>query len=108
MSASSELIGKAKYRRELVKGQSKRLICAYVYADAGEGESTTDLVFSGHSLVAENGKLLSEATLFNNGMIVNEIDLGIIKSERRKVNTFFNRNEDYIRVHYSLMRSNMA
>ena len=88
LSASNEIIGKAQSRRELVKSQSKRLICGYVYADAGEGESTTDLVYSGHSLIAENGSLLSETEPFFNEMIINEIDLGIIKSDRRRKNTY--------------------
>lgn len=102
LSASNEIVGKAKYRRELVKSQSKRLICGYVYADAGEGESTTDIVFSGHSLIAENGSLLSESEPFHNEMIINDIDLGIIKSDRRRNNTYSGRySEDYTRVKYS-------
>ena len=60
LSASDEVVGKAEYRRALVTGQSARLLCGYVYANAGEGESTTDLVFSGHNLIAENGTLLAE------------------------------------------------
>lgn len=60
LSASDELVGKAEYRRRLVCGQSARLVCGYVYANAGEGESTTDLVFNGHNIVAENGALLAE------------------------------------------------
>ena len=60
LSASNETVGKANYRRNLVAGQSGRLLCGYVYADAGEGESTTDLVFSGHNIIAENGSLLAE------------------------------------------------
>lgn len=66
LSASDELIGKADYRRLLVKSQSGRLLCAYAYADAGEGESSTDLVFSGHSLICENGRTLAESPLFFN------------------------------------------
>ena len=103
LSASNELIGKPRYRRELVRSQSARLICGYVYADAGEGESTTDLVFSGHSLIAENGSLLSESEPFENKMIINEIDLGILKSERRRMNTFNGQDgADYTRIKYSL------
>ena len=60
LSASDEVVGKADYRRQLVTGQSARLACGYVYADAGEGESSTDLVFGGHNLIAENGSLLAE------------------------------------------------
>ena len=55
LSASNEVVGKAAYRRQLVVGQSGRLCCGYVYADAGEGESTTDMVFTGHNMIAENG-----------------------------------------------------
>lgn len=102
LSASNELIGKAKYRRELVQGQSKRLICGYVYSDAGEGESTSDLVFSGHNLIAENGLLLAEAEPFQSEMLVSEIDLGVIKSERIRMNTYSGQVcEDYIRIKYS-------
>lgn len=101
LSASSEIVGKAEYRRELVKSQSSRLICGYVYADAGEGESTTDLVFSGHNLIAENGLLLSEAEPFNNKMIINELDLGRIKSDRRRMNTYNGQcRMDYVRVKF--------
>lgn len=88
LSASNEMIGKADYRRSLVTGQSGRLICGYVYSSAGEGESTTDLVFSGHSLIAENGVLLSETELFRNGLITTEIDVLRLAFERRK-NTVF-------------------
>ena len=61
LSASDETVGKAGYRRELVRGQSARLLCAYLYADAGHGESTTDMTFAGHNLIAENGSLLADA-----------------------------------------------
>ena len=88
LSASNEMIGKSDYRRNLVTGQSGRLICGYVYASAGEGESTTDLVFSGHSLIAENGVLLNETKLFENKLITSEIDLYRLASERQK-NTVF-------------------
>ena len=60
-SASDETIGKDTYRRELISGQSARLISGYVYANAGEGESTTDLVFGGHNIIAENGAILKQA-----------------------------------------------
>ncbi len=60
LSASDEVTGKAYYRRDLVAGQSARLVCAYIYADAGEGESSTDLVFSAHNIIAENGTVLSD------------------------------------------------
>ena len=64
LSASDEIIGKAAYRRSLVQGQSGRLLCAYAYADAGRGESTQDMVFAGHDLIAENGTILAETKRF--------------------------------------------
>ena len=88
LSASDETTGKDLYRRELVKNQSARLISGYIYADAGEGESSTDLVFAGHNLIAENGSILSETKRFENGMTISEIDLGRLVSERRRMSTF--------------------
>ena len=90
LSASDEVIGKAPYRRELVRGQSARLLCAYVYADAGEGESTTDLVFAGHNLIAENGTLLSESKPFQTGLTVTEVDLQRMLQERLRMTTWSN------------------
>ena len=77
LSASNETVGKADYRRALVAGQSGRLMCGYVYADAGEGESTTDLVFAGHNLIAENGTVLAERR-FADGLTVSEVDVARI------------------------------
>ena len=88
LSASNEMIGKAEYRRSLVTGQSGRLICAYLYASAGDGESTTDTVFSGHSLIAENGGLLAETALFDNKLLATEIDVLRLSGERGKNTTF--------------------
>ena len=87
-SASDEVIGKDAYRRQLVSAQSARLYAAYAYADAGEGESTTDLVFAGHDLVAENGSILAETGLFTCGMAVADIDLARLASERRRSTTW--------------------
>ncbi len=97
LSASNEMIGKAEYRRDLVTGQSARLLCAYVYASAGDGESTTDMVFGGHNLIAENGQLLAESKMFQNGLLTAEIDLGRLSFERRK-NTCFVPEETAQRV----------
>ena len=88
LSASDEVIGKAAYRRELVRGQSARLLCGYVYADAGEGESTTDLVFSGHNLLAENGTVLAESEPFTTGVTEADLDLSRMAGERRRVTTW--------------------
>ena len=87
-SASDEVIGKADYRRELVRGQSARLYCAYAYADAGEGESTTDLVFAGENLIAENGSLLARTDLFTCDMAVADVDLARLETERRRSTTW--------------------
>ena len=87
-SASDETIGKDAYRRELIAGQSARLIAGYVYANAGEGESTTDVVFGGHNIIAENGAVLKEAGRYRNEIIYSEFDLSRIVSERRKNTTF--------------------
>ena len=87
LSASDEVVGKAEYRRQLITGQSARCLCGYVYADAGEGESTTDLVFTGHNIIAENGALLAEKR-FNTGLTVSEIDVSRLVYERRRLNTF--------------------
>lgn len=88
-SASDELTGKANYRRELVKNQSARTLSAYLYADAGEGESTTDMVFAGHSLIVENGTILKESSPFGEEHdLITEIDLERLRNERRRMTTF--------------------
>ena len=91
-SASDEAVGKEAYRRELVSGQSARLLCGYVYASAGTGESTQDVVYSGHSLIAENGVLLAESKRFQNGVVCSEIDVRKLIAERTR-NTTFEPNE---------------
>lgn len=88
LSAGDEITGKDKYRRELVNGQSARLVCAYLYATAGEGESSTDLVFGGHNLICENGSVLAEAKRFVNETIYADIDVKRLTAERRRMTTF--------------------
>lgn len=88
LSASVETVGKDDYRRALVTGQSGRLVCGYLYANAGEGESTTDLVFSGHSMIAENGSMLAQTGRFEQTMAVSEIDVQRLAFERRRLTTF--------------------
>lgn len=85
LSASDETVGKAEYRRKLVCGVSGRQHCAYVYADAGAGESVTDLVFSGHNIIAENGDITAESAPFGTGLAVCEIDVEKLDIERRRV-----------------------
>ncbi len=87
LSASNEVVGKAAYRRQLVVGQSGRLCCGYVYADAGEGESTTDLVYAGHNMIAENGAMLAESR-FTTGLTIADIDVQRLAYERRRLTPF--------------------
>jgi len=103
LSASDEVIGKSEYRRQLLKATSARLICGYVYASAGEGESTQDVVFGGHHFIAENGSILAESERFANETIYSEIDIKKIASDRRK-NTSFKVDEsaEYVRTEFNL------
>ena len=87
-SASDETTGKDAYRRNLICGQSARLVSGYVYANAGEGESTQDLVFGGQNIIGENGTLLKESVRFTNETIMADLDLERIEAERRRMNTF--------------------
>ena len=102
LSASDETVGKDQYRRSLVTGQSARLLCGYLYADAGDGESTTDLVFAGHNLVAENGVLLNETKSFENGLAASEIDVERLAAERRRMNTFTSAPDGYQTIYFSM------
>lgn len=102
LSASDENTGKDSYRRELVAGQSARLLCGYIYAGAGEGESTQDVVYSGHSLIAENGRILKESRRFCNETILTEIDLQRLETERRRMTTFEPRQDGYARIPFLL------
>ena len=86
-SASNELVGKADYRRLLLESQSARLVCGYVYADAGQGESSMDSVFAGHDLIYENGERLAESR-WENGLIFADVDAAYLASERRRMNAF--------------------
>ncbi len=89
LSASNEVAGKAEYRRGLVIGQSGRCVCGYIYADAGEGESTTDVVFARHDMIAENGRMLREHEPFTgDGIVITEIDLAKLIAQRRLYTTF--------------------
>ena len=102
-SASDETIGKDTYRRALISGQSARLISGYIYANAGEGESTTDLVFGGHNIIAENGTILKESSRYVNEIIYSELDLQRITGERRKNTTFQPLDEEtLVRVPFTI------
>lgn len=96
-SASDENAGKDSYRRTLIAGQSARLIAGYVYANAGEGESTTDVVFGGHNIIAENGVVLKETRRYKNDIVYSEIDIHRIMGERRRNTTFRMAKEPVLR-----------
>ena len=90
LSASNEVVGKDEYRRALVASQSAKTVSAYIYANCGEGESTSDVVYSGHSIIAENGSVISERIPFDftsEKFITAEVDLEKISLERRRRNT---------------------
>ena len=103
-SASDETTAKDAYRRELVSSQSARLVCAYIYASAGEGESTQDLVYSGHNMITEYGTVLAESERFVNAYTEAEIDLQRLASDRRKMSTFVTDDggQPYHRVYFRL------
>lgn len=102
-SASVETTTKESYRRSLVSNQSARLLAAYIYADAGEGESTQDVVYSGHHLICENGSVLAEAKRFTNEIIYADIDVQKLAAERRKMTSFLGgQTEDYFEQEFSL------
>ena len=102
LSASDEITGKDTYRKNLVSGQSARLLCGYIYASAGDGESTQDVVYSGHNMIAENGSILAEAKRFANETIYSEIDVLRLDMERRRMTTFEARFDGYKEVPFSL------
>ena len=102
-SASVETTTKESYRRSLVSNQSARLLAAYIYADAGEGESTQDVVYSGHHLICENGAVLAEAKRFTNEIIYADIDVQKLAAERRKMTSFpGGQTDDYFEQEFSL------
>ena len=102
LSASDETTGKDLYREELIAGQSARLLCGYVYASAGDGESTQDVVYSGHNIIAEDGRILKKAARFVNETIYSEFDILKLNAERRRMSTYETRDDSYCKVGFSL------
>jgi NAD+ synthase (glutamine-hydrolysing) len=103
-SASDETTGKDVYRKGLINGQSASLLCGYIYANAGEGESTTDLVFGGHNIISENGITLAESERFKNQTIYADLDIQRLRSERRKMGTFETIDtQDYLTIGFSIL-----
>ncbi|MBE5902280.1 MAG: NAD(+) synthase [Lachnospiraceae bacterium] len=95
LSASDAITGKAQYRKNLVVSQSAKLHCAYLYASAGSGESTQDVVYSGQSIIAENGHLLAESPMFYEGLTITEVDVDRLVAERARMNTFGQQQKFY-------------
>ncbi len=108
-SCSNETAGKAGYRRGLVEHWSGHIMGAYAYADAGLGESTGDLVFAGHDVIAENGTVLGESRLFTTGLTVAEADLESLVQERRRANVWQDRqDEGMVRVPFAYEEATLA
>lgn len=109
LSASSESVSKATYRQDTLKSHSSRLKAGYIYCNAGEGESTTDMVFSGHNIIAENGKILSESNLFDSGVITTEIDVKFLSFERSKHFHYQDsNNKDYLYIDFDMKCDKVA
>ena len=102
-SASDETVGKDSYRRELIRSTSARLVSVYCYANAGDGESTTDLVFGGQDIIAENGSVVTEGKRFNTGLYIADVDLQRITQERARMTTFPD-VDDALRDEYSIVK----
>ena len=98
LSASNEIVGRANSRKLQVQSQSAKLCCAYLYANANQGESTTNVIFSGHNLIAENGKILSESELFSDDLILADIDIELLNKQRKKLNSFFQTDKKDFRI----------
>ncbi len=103
-SASDELVGKKEFRRSLISIQSAKLVCAYLYCNAGPGESTTDLVFCGHNLIYENGKMLGEQFLSEDELLRTELDVQRLAGERLRMHTFGESRESYTTVEFTLKK----
>ena len=109
LTASDEMVGKGAYRRQLVRSHSASCLCGYIYAAAGEGESSTDLVFDGHSMIAENGSLLAESRRFENETIYADLDVDRLTAERRRMTTFGVENRaGYVEIPFSLNKEETA
>lgn len=105
-SASNEMVGKENYRKSLICATSARLICAYVYAGAGEGETSQDVVYSAPLIIAENGNLLGEKNDFNNHIMVKDIDVDLLAFRRRQMTTYsYKQEKGYQTIDFSLTDS---
>ena len=109
LSASNEITGKMEYRKNLVSMQSAKCLCGYIYANAGEGESTTDVVYPGQNLIAENGRFIAKSERFKNDMAVAYLDLQKIVNERRRIKSFnIKKTEAYQTIEFDINVSNIT
>ncbi|MBR1442404.1 MAG: NAD(+) synthase [Firmicutes bacterium] len=102
LSAGNEITGKSIYRRKLIENQSARTLSGYIYTCAGEGESTTDVVFSAHNIICENGKVLKESERFKNSLIYADVDLELLNGERRRNTSFVIDKNGYMNVYFEM------
>ena len=102
LSASDEIIGKSEYRKSLVSGQAARTVSAYIYADASEGESTTDMVFTGSNVISENGTILASVEYSCDSLLITEVDTDRLERERAARNTYMTEEDgyDYIDIEF--------
>ena len=105
-SASDELVGKREYRKNLVISQSARLVSGYVYADTSFDESTSDMVFAGANLIAENGALLESSLYAHDSLMISELDVDKLSSERARMDTFPSICQGYSYIDFELLSSN--
>ncbi len=99
LSCNNETVGKGNARRDMIRMHTLKNVCAYIYAEGGEGESTTDCVYAGHNLICENGALLAESKPFTVGLTRTELDCDRIDYERRKRNSFITAKDEGYLVH---------
>lgn len=104
-SADADGAGRREFKKQLAAAHSAKNLCAYMYCEAGEGESTTDLVYTAYNIAAENGKVLTENKGFNNGIVYADIDLGRIAADRKKMNIFAENGEDYTYIKFDFLIS---
>ena len=110
LSASDELVGKEEYRRSLIANHSARLVSGYIYANAGEGESTTDMVFTGNDFIAENGTILASSNYNDGNLLISEIDIDMLNYERSRISTYPDSSsvdDEYDIINYEVIKEDV-
>lgn len=98
LAANNEIIGRTSLRKNLIQSQSAKLCCGYLFANANKGESTTNLIFSGQNLIAENGTVLCESELYSDGFIISDIDIERLQNQRKRMNSYFSATKTSFRI----------